>query len=71
MLKKLIIIVFELQNIGIFHSDIKPANIVFKKEFTIDLDLDLVKVEPKIIDFGFSSNNWKKILGRTDKYSNQ
>ena len=31
-------IIFDLQKIGIFHSDIKPANIVFTKEIIIDYD---------------------------------
>ena len=51
----------ELSDKNIFHSDLKPSNIIFKKAFKLNIDTQKKKEEPKLIHFGFSVNDYKNI----------
>ena len=55
----------ELSDNDIFHSDLKLSNIIFKKVFELNIDINQVIVEPKLIDFGCSVNNYKNFKGCT------
>ena len=52
----------ELSDKNIFHSDLKLSNIIFKKVFELNIDINQVIVEPKLIDFRGKNNNSDSII---------
>ena len=64
----MILTVWELSIIEIYHSDIKPENIILEKINEFNIDDNLIKLDIKFIDFGYSVESWNIIKGYTKKY---
>ena len=64
IIKKVYECIKVLYNYGVYHTDIKPANISFHRNAEYD------EYEPKLIDFGGATTDYKKILSYTPFYYN-
>ena len=56
IIKKVYECIKELHHKGIYHTDIKPANICFNRHAEYD------EYQPKLIDFGATSTNFWTLL---------
>ncbi len=56
--------VFKLASNNIFHSDLKPANFVLKRDYQ---NVDTFTI--KIVDIGYASFDYKKVTVYTKNYT--